>query len=44
MNPALIWINIIVFSAIYAAYLLNRPGAPGLPTNSYYLNGKGPKP
>ena len=44
MSPALIWINIIVFSGVYAAYLLNLPGTPGLPSSSYYLNGKGPKP
>ncbi len=44
MNPALIWIDIIVVSAVYAAWLLNRPGVVGLPTSSYYLNGKGPKP
>lgn len=44
MSPALIWIDIIVISAVIAVYLANRPGTPGLPTSSYYLNGKGPKP
>ena len=44
MSPALIWIDIIVISAVIAVYLANRPGTPGLPSSSYYLNGKGPKP
>lgn len=44
MNPALLWIDIIVISAIYMAYLANLPGTPGIPSSSYYLNGKGRKP
>jgi hypothetical protein len=44
MNPALIWIDIIVISAVYTGYLLSLPGTPGLPSSSYYINGKGPKP
>jgi len=44
MNPALIWIDIIIISAVYGVYLLNLPGTPGIPSSSYYLNGKGPKP
>ncbi len=44
MSPALIWIDIIVLSIIIMVYLINRPGTPGIPSNSYYINGKGPKP
>ncbi len=44
MSPALLWIDILVIAGIVAAYLANLPGTPGLPTSSYYLNGKGPKP
>ena len=44
INPALIWIDIIIISAIIMAYLASLPGTPGIPSSSYYLNGKGPKP
>jgi hypothetical protein len=44
MSPALIWIDIIIVSAIIMAYLATLPGTPGIPSSSYYLNGKGPKP
>ncbi len=44
MNPALLWIDIIVVAFVIAVWLLRKPGTPGLPTSSYYLNGKGPKP
>jgi len=44
MSAALIWIDIIVISAIIMAYLGSLPGTPGIPSSSYYLNGKGKKP
>jgi len=44
MNPALLWIDILVIAGIVAAYLANLPRTPGIPSSSYYLNGKGPKP
>ena len=44
MSAALIWIDIIVIGGIATAYLANLPGTVGLPSSSYYLNGKGPKP
>ncbi len=40
MNPALIWIDIIILSFAYSVYLLNKKGADGIPSSSYYLNGK----
>jgi hypothetical protein len=43
MNPALIWIDIIVVSFVIMVYLGNIKGTPGIPSSSYYLNGKKPK-
>jgi hypothetical protein len=39
-NPALIWIDIIIVSFVIAVYLLNKQGAAGIPSSSYYLDGK----
>ncbi len=44
MNPALIWIDIIIFAFVIMVYLAYLKGAVNVPTSSYYLNGKGPKP
>ena len=44
MNPALLWIDILVLAGIIAIYLVRLPGSPNLPSSSYYINGKGPKP
>ena len=44
MNPAQLWIDILVIAGIVAAYFANLAGAPGIHSSPYYLNGKGPKP
>jgi hypothetical protein len=43
MNPALIWIDILVVAFVYATYLLNQKGSPNIPSSSYYLDGRGPR-
>jgi hypothetical protein len=43
MNPALLWIDIIVVAFVIAVYLLNQKGSDNIPSSSYYLDGRGPK-
>jgi hypothetical protein len=40
MNPALIWIDIIVVSFVIAVYLCNIKGSPNIPSSSLYLDGR----
>jgi hypothetical protein len=39
-NPALIWIDIIIVSFVFAVYLLNKKGAEGIPSSSLYLDNR----
>ncbi|MFZ1108155.1 MAG: hypothetical protein WAN43_07405 [Rhodomicrobium sp.] len=43
MNPALIWIDIIVVSFVIAVYLLNKKSTSNIPSSSYYINGRASK-
>jgi hypothetical protein len=44
MNPALLWIDIIVVAFVISVYLVNIKGAVDVPSSSFYINGKDPKP
>jgi preprotein translocase subunit SecG len=43
MNPALIWIDIIVVSFVIVVYILNQKGSANIPSSSLYLDGRAPK-
>ncbi len=43
MNPALIWIDIIIVSFVIMVYLANKQSGIEDMRSSYYLWGQGPK-
>lgn len=43
MNPALLWIDILVVAFVIATYLTSIKGSPDISSSSLYIDNRGPK-